>query len=113
MVVVASPRINNGKVLDQHWSLECAFGDGHKLDRAFTFTDGVLLISQGSINHPERAESRCIVGLVAHLLFKFFPRTGKGGTGCGIIAAEPRSKTFAPSVRKRNVFFITPTNRHN
>ena len=64
MVVVASPRINNGKVLDQHWSLEGAFGDGHKLDRAFTFTDGVLLISQGGINHPERAESRCIVGLV-------------------------------------------------
>jgi len=54
-VLVARPRINHGQILDQQWALDGAFANGHQLDCALAFADGIPLISQNSIDHTERA----------------------------------------------------------
>src|SRR5439155_8455404 len=97
---------------DQHRALQGAFADWHQLDSALALADCLLLISQSSIDHTERAESRCVIGLVAHDLLEFFSRFSEGGTSCRLIATEPGGKTLAPTVRERDVFVVTSAGGH-
>src|SRR5262249_12395843 len=88
-VLVARPRINDGEVLNQPRTIDGVFADGDQFDRATAFADGVLFVSQSSINDTDRAKSRCVIGLVAHDLLKFSSSAGKRGTSCWFVPANP------------------------
>src|SRR6266516_4557887 len=107
-ILFVPPRIDYGQVLRQHRTLDSAFADRYQPDRALALAHCVVLISQGCVNYTERAESRCIVGLIAHYLLEFFSRGSEGGASCRLIAAEPGNKALAPTVREWNVFLVTP-----
>src|SRR6266487_2037196 len=112
-ILIARPSINNSQVLNQHRAIDGAFPDRHQLDRALAFAEGILLVSQSSINHSDCAKSRCVVGLFAHDLLKFFSSVGKGVTSCRLITAKPGDKTLAPTVRKGDIFVAAATYRHS
>ena len=98
--------------MDQHRALDGALADGYQLDSAPAFADGVFLISQRGINHAERTETRCIIGLVAHGLLEFFSGANEGGASSLLIAAKPGDNTLAPTVGEWNVFLVTPADGH-
>ena len=112
-ILVARPSINDSEVLSEHRAIDGAFAGRHQFDRALAFADGVLLVSQSSINHTECAKSRCVIGLVAHDLLKLSSNVGERGTSCGFVAAKPGDKTLAPTVRERDIFVEAPTGRHS
>src|SRR6266487_2641915 len=112
-ILVARPSINDSEVLSEHRAIDGAFAGRHQFDRALAFADGVLLVSQSSINHTECAKSRCVIGLIAHDLLKFSSSVGKRGARRRFVAAEPGDKTLAPTVREWDVFVVAPTGRHD
>src|SRR5436190_2162273 len=61
MVVVASLRINDSQILDEHRALDGAFGDGHKLER--TFSSARIALAQGKVE-PQVNKNGCHVGLL-------------------------------------------------
>src|SRR6266516_3246191 len=111
-ILVAGPCINDGKILGQHRAIERVFADRQQLNCALALADCLVFISQRGVHHTERAESRCIVRLIAHYLLEFFSRASEGGTSCRLIAAEPGDKTLTPTVRKRDVFVVAPICGH-
>ena len=107
-ILVACPRINDREILNHPRAIDGVFADGDQLDRALAFADGILFVSQSSINDTDRAKSSCLIRLVAHDLLKFSSSAGKLGTSCRFVSAKPGDKAAAPTVRKRDVFVITP-----
>src|SRR6266581_2148927 len=112
-ILLASPRINDREVLNQPRAIDGVFADGDQLDRAMAFADGVLFVSQSSINDTDCAKSLCVIGLVAHDLLKFSSSAGKRGTSCRFVPANPGDKTAAPTVREWDVFVVAPACRHS
>src|SRR6516225_6217265 len=66
VILVARPCINGREILNHSRAIDCVFADGDQLDRAMAFPDGILFVSQSSINDTDRAKSRCVIRLVAH-----------------------------------------------
>jgi hypothetical protein len=62
-ILLADPRCADRKPLNHQRPIECIFLHRQKLDRAATLAQGLLLSTQGSINHPEDAQRRCVVWL--------------------------------------------------
>src|SRR6476661_411496 len=112
-ILVARPRINHREILNHPRAIDGVFADGDQLDRALAFADGILFVSQSSINDTDRAKSRCVIGLVAHDLLKFSSSAGKRGTSCRFVPAEPGDKAAAPTVREWDVFVVAPACRHS
>src|SRR4029077_13557683 len=112
-ILVARPRINDREILNHPRAIDRVFADGDQLDRALAFADGVLFVSESSINDTERAKSRCVIGLVAHDLLKFSSSAGKRGTSCRFVPAKPGDQTAAPTVREWDVLVVAPACRHN
>src|SRR5437870_5027697 len=108
-ILVARPRINDSEILNHPRAIDGVSADGDQLDRALAFADGILFVSQSSINDTDRAKSCCVIGLVMHDLLKFSSSLGKRGTSCRFVTAKPGDKAAAPTLRERDVFVITPT----
>src|SRR6266480_1304928 len=111
-VLFARPRINNDQILRQHRTLDGTLANWHQLDRAFTFPNRVLLVSQSSVNHTERTKSLGGVWLMTQNLHEFFSRVRKRVAGCRPIATDPGYKTLPPIAREWNVLLITSVLGH-
>src|ERR1043166_4217261 len=111
-ILVARPRINDREILNHPRAIDGVFADGDQVDRALAFADGILFISQSSINDTDRAKSRCIIGLLAHDLLKFSSSAGKRGTSCLFVPAKPPDKAAAPTVGEWDVFVVAAAYRH-
>src|ERR1700746_831033 len=106
VIFVARPRIDDREILNHPGAIDGVFAYGDQLDRAMAFADGVLFVSQGSINHTDRAKSRCVIGLGAHDLLKFSSSAGKRCMSCRFVSTKLGDKATAPTVREWDVFVV-------
>src|SRR5262245_2457755 len=105
-ILVACPRINDCEISNQRSAIDGIFAYRDQLDGPMAFADGVLLVSQSSINDTDRAKSRGVIGLFAYDLLKFTSSAGKCGPSCLGVSVDPGDETTAPTVREWDVLVV-------
>src|SRR4051794_5788815 len=111
-VLVACPRINDRQILGEDRTLNGALTGGHQFHRELALTNRVLLVSQGSINYSERAESLRVAAFGAQSVLKFSSCSNECIACRPLITADAMNETFAPTGRKRDIFFVAAAGGH-
>src|SRR2546430_1303236 len=100
-------------MLPEQRAINRVFFDRQKLDCPLTFLNCFLLAPEGGIDHSQRADCLCVIGLIADDPSHLSARFCKSSTGSGSVAFQSRGYPLAPVDRKWKPIAVTAVSRHH